>query len=133
MMFTVKLNFRQFLSVHYIFNNNMLFQIETSVRKQDTFKLLSSPPSLCPPPLLYLMICLGIDERRRVSILGMQDRLRTVDTLLGLLWPFGGTVLTRSKRTLFSLNKHRSRRGEDREAVGKKQILIRQNQRWGGG
>lgn len=52
------------------------------------------------------MICLGMDERRRVSILGTQDRLRTDDTLLGPLWPFGGTVLTRSKCTLFSLNTH---------------------------
>lgn len=66
------------------------------------------------------MICLGMDERRRVSILGTQDRLRTAETLLGPLWPFGGTVLTRSKRTLFSLGT--ARRQEDRGAVKKRKI-----------
>lgn len=66
------------------------------------------------------MICLGMDERRRVSILGTQDRLRTAETLLGPLWPFGGTVLTRSKRTLFSLGT--ARRQEDRSVVQKRQI-----------
>lgn len=63
---------------------------------------LTSRSPFPPPPRLYLMICFGMDERRRVSILGMQDRRRTADTLLGPLWPLGGTVLTRSKRTLFS-------------------------------
>lgn len=52
---------------------------------------------------LYLMICLGIDERRRVTILGMHDCLRMDEAVLRTLWPFGGTVLTRSKCTLFSL------------------------------
>lgn len=80
----------------------------------------SLPPCLCPPPLLYLMICLGMDERRRVSILGMQERRRTVDTLLGLLWPFGGTVLTRSKRTLFSLHTHRSSKERTGRQWGKR-------------
>ena len=107
------------------------FKKEIPVWKQDKFNPLSSPPSLGPPPPLFLMICFGKDERHRVSILGMQDRLRMTVTLLGLLWPFGGTVLTRSKRTLFSLNAQRSKRRRGRGCSGEKKIQIRQNQRKG--
>lgn len=108
-----------------------LYSTTTNLNRNRNLKLLLSPPSLPPPALPYLMICLGIDERLRVSILGMQDRLRTVDTLLGPLWPFGGTVLTRSKRTLFSNNTHCSMERSDRKAVGKSRWKIRQNQEKG--
>lgn len=72
--------------------------------------------------LLYLMICLGIDDRRLDCNLGTQDRLRLVDTLLRHLWPFGGTVLRRSKCTLLSPLTHAKRRlGKERKADPKKQ------------
>lgn len=64
------------------------------------------------------MICLGIDERRRVTILGMHDCLRMDETVQRTLWPFGGTVLTRSKCTRFSL---RSPGGEARSMRGKEE------------
>lgn len=63
------------------------------------------------------MICLGIDERRRVIILGMHDRLRMDDAVLRTLWPSGGTVLTRSKRTLFSHNTQRVEKPRGRCAI----------------
>lgn len=94
--------------------------------------LLSVQPCSCrgsPPPGQYLMICLGMDERRRVSILGTQERLRTAEPLLGPLWPFGGTVLTRSKRTLFSLGT--THRHEDIDAAMERKIKAgKKNRRW---